>query len=251
MKSIFTLILGVLLSPMVFAQLNFSDSYFQQFEKEVAIMNSFDDHNFVNTFEIPSFEDDVVTVEYEALSTPMNEVSFVKKMAALTVGIALIESQFSWCLGGSYYHMLKRWKRTALYGALGFLYTGLSDDGLSFNVVDFQLQMLMFSALKSLSEIRLVYGLSFGYGLGAEKFDDFKYDISRFTVAAVVGLQLLMSPVWSLLLQTNLFAYQSLTQKPESGGEFTTNTTGFFFNKNQLLSLSVLFYLGRKRANAN
>ena len=137
-------------------------------------MNSFNDNNFVNTFEVPTFEDDVITVEYEALNTPMDEVTFVKKMAALTLGLGLIESQFSWCLGGSYYHMLNRWKRMALYGALGFLYNGFSDDGVSFNIVDFQLQLLMFTALMSLNEIRLVYGLSFGYGIGSEKFDGFR-----------------------------------------------------------------------------
>ena len=51
------------------------------------------------------------------------------------------------------------------------------------------------------------YWCFIGYGLDSEKFDDFKYDINRFTLVALLGLELLMSPRWSLLLQTHLCVF--------------------------------------------
>lgn len=246
MKSFYLFLIGVLLAPTAFAQIDSSSSYFQQFQDEVAVMNTFKAENFVNTFEVPSFENDVVTVDYEALNPPQDQVEFLKSMLALSAGFGLIESQTLWCLGASYFYNLRTWQTMALYGALGFMYSGFSNDGVSQNIVDFQLQLLMFTTIMKLQEIRFVYGLLVGYGLGTEKFDNFKYDINRFTLAAVLGLQLLMSPRWSLLLQTNVFAYQSLKLKPESGGEFSDNVTGLFLNKNSLLTLSVLFYLGNR-----
>ncbi|MEM1002092.1 MAG: hypothetical protein AAGH46_05545 [Bacteroidota bacterium] len=250
MKSIYALIIGLLFTPMTFAQLDYNESYFQEFEKKVAVMNAFDDSNFVNTFEVPSFEDEVVTVEYEAREAVMSDTPFMRNMQGILAGFGVVESAFSWCIGASYYLMLKRWERMAFYGALSVLYSGLSDDNLSQNIIEFQLQTLMFTALAALSEIRLVYGLSFGYGFGSRKINSFKEDLTRLTIAAVIGLQLLMSPTWSLLIQTSPFAYTNSKFKYE-GFEQTENITSFLINKNNLLTLTAVFYLWNNRSRAN
>jgi putative flippase GtrA len=103
----------------------------------------------------------------------------------------------------------------------------------------------MFHTIPRLREIRLIYGILGGYGFGSEKFDNFTTDITRVTLAVVMGFQLILSATWSLALQTNIVTNTNWTFKPESGGEFKNDFTNFLINKNNILTLSLLSNLGK------
>ncbi|MDH7913777.1 hypothetical protein [Winogradskyella sp. SYSU M77433] len=185
------------------------------------------------------------------LSTKVNEqikpedIVFALQMLSVGAGVAFGEEQTSWCLQAAYYYRLKLFQRSALYTSLGAMYSGYSYDDLSENLIDLQLRIIMFHTISTLNEIRLLYGLLAGYGFGNEKYNDYKTDITRLTLAAVVGFQLMLSTTWSLALETNILAYNSLKYKPDGGGEYKDNSTYFFINKNNLLTLSLLFNLGK------
>lgn len=246
MKTFYALIFSIAFSSSLLAQHQPTD-YFQPFEDHVTALNSFKAENFVNTFEIPSLKDELITLDYKPKASPEDTVNFIRSMVGIGLGIGFAEDETLWCLGASYFYRLSLMKRSALYGSLGLMYNGFSNDFFKQNLIDVQLQLLMFHALRNLTEIQLVYGILGAYGFGNEKYDGFKTDLSRVTLAAVLGIYLTMSTTWSLLLQTNVFTYQSLTAKPESGGKFTSDYTGFFLNKASLLSLTVLIHLNRAK----
>ena len=175
----------------------------------------------------------------------LEDIVFALQMLSVGAGVAFGEDQTSWCLQATYYYRLKLFQRSALYASLGTMYSGYSYNDLSENLIDLQLRLLMFHTISALNEIRLLYGLLAGYGFGNEKYNDYKTDITRLTLAAVVGFQLMLSTRWSLALETNILAYNSLKYKPEGGGEYKDNFTNFFINKNNLLTLSLLFNLGK------
>jgi hypothetical protein len=174
------------------------------------------------------------------------DIVFAMQMVAIGAGLGFGEDETSWCLQAAYYYRLKQFQKSALYGSLGIAYSGFTFNDQTQNLVDVQLRLLMFSTISKLMEIRLLYGILAGYGFGKEKFNDFTTDITRFTLAAIVGFQLMLSARWSLALETNLLSHNKWTYKPESGGEFNQDFTNILINKNNLLSLSLLFNLGRK-----
>lgn len=243
MKSFYSLVFYFALSIPLFAQNEEPAEYFQHFEENASLLNSFKAENFLNTFKVPSFKDDLITLEYKPAVQQENTVKFIRTMLGIGAGLGFTEDETLWCLGASYFYRLKLMQRSALYGSLGLMYNGLSNDLFNQNLIDVQLQLLMFQSIRNLTEIQLVYGILGAYGFGSEKYDGFKSDLSRVTVAAVLGVYLAISSTWSLLLQTNVFTYQSLTAKPQSGGKFKTDYTGFFLNKASLFSLTVLIHL--------
>jgi hypothetical protein len=185
------------------------------------------------------------------MSTKVNEkqsvedILFAMQMVAIGAGLGLGEDETSWCLQAAYFYRLKQFQKSALYGVLGAAYSGFNFNDQTQNIIDIQLKLLMFTTLSKLNEIRLIYGLMAAYGFGKEKFNSFTTDITRFTLAAVVGFQLMLSTRWSLALETNLLSHNKWTYKPESGGEFKQDFTNFFINKNNLLTLTLLFNLGK------
>ncbi len=173
------------------------------------------------------------------------DILFAVQMLAVGAGLGFGEDETLWCLHAAYYYKLRQFQRSALYGSLGLAYNGLSINDRTQSLVDLQLQLLMFQSISQLNEIRLIYGILGSYGFGNEKFNDFNTDITRITLAVVVGFQLMLSTRWSLGLQTNLVAHNRWTFKPESGGEFKNDFTNFLINKNNLLTLSLFFNLGK------
>lgn len=186
------------------------------------------------------------------LSSRINEprdpesIIFAMQMLAVGAGLGLGEDETLWCLHAAYYYRLKQYQRSALYASLGLVYDGLSILDRTQNLINLQLKLLMFQTISQLNEIRLIYGLLGGYGFGSEKFNGFTTDITRITLALVVGFQLMLSTRWSLAVQTNLVAHNRWTYKPESGGEFKNDFTNFLINKNNLLTLSLIFNLGKR-----
>jgi opacity protein-like surface antigen len=189
-------------------------------------------------------EEKQITIDYVENQDPA--LAFARTMLGVGAGFGFGEDQTLWCLHAAYYLRLKMFTNSALYGSFGAAYSGLNNDNFSQSIVDMQLKLLMFSTISRLNEIRLIYGILGAYGFGSDKFDGFTTDITRFTLAAVLGLQLMLAANWSIALITNMFTYQSQTLKPESGGEFKDNFTNVLINKNNLLTLSLIFHLGNK-----
>jgi hypothetical protein len=175
----------------------------------------------------------------------VEEILFAIQMIAVGAGLGVGEDETSWCLHATYYYKLRQFQRSALYGSLGLTYNGLNINDQSRNIVDLQLRLLMFHTISQLNEVRLIYGLLGGYGFGSEKFNNFNTDITRVTLAVVMGFQLMLSTRWSLSLQTNVVSHNSWTFKPESGGEFKNDFTNFLIMKNNLLTLSLFFNIGK------
>ncbi|MFC0603463.1 hypothetical protein [Winogradskyella pulchriflava] len=173
------------------------------------------------------------------------DLIFVMQMLAVGAGVGFGEDETLWCLQAAYYYRLKLFQRSALYASLGAAYEGASIGDSAQSLVDLQLSLLMFQTISQFNEIRLIYGLLGSYGFGSDKYNSFTTDITRITLAVVMGVQLMLSTRWSIALQTNIIAHRALTYKPESGGEYKNDFTNFLIMKNNLLTLTLLFNLGK------
>lgn len=248
MKTKFSYALGAVLLCF-FTQLNAQSQFFNDFnlnEKEIKAedFTNLEIEYILDDFK--SFIENKPEVSLKAFEEQKPEdIIFAMQMLAVGAGLGLGEDETLWCLHAAYYYKLRQYKRSALYASLGLVYDGLSIGDRTQSLIDLQLKLLMFHSISKLNEIRLIYGLLGGYGFGNEKFSGFTTDITRITLAAVMGFQLMLTATWSLALHTNIAAHTALTYKPESGGEFKDNFTNFFIMKNNLLTLSLIFNLGK------
>lgn len=171
-----------------------------------------------------------------------------RAMFGLGAGIAFGDNETNWCLQAAYYMQLAVFANSALYGVLGAAYDGYSYDNYNRTLIDFQIKLLMFSALTQYKEVFLIYGILGAYGLGNEKFNDFKTDITRFTASIIMGFNIILTTRLALALQTSVFTYVSNKYKPESGNDYDNNFTSFLFNKRNIFALSLLINLSRSQA---
>ncbi|XCF06437.1 hypothetical protein ABI125_00940 [Tamlana crocina] len=189
--------------------------------------------------------------EMSSLEThdPATAMAFVQNMLAFGAGFGFNSDQTLWCLHASYFMQLAMFSKSALYGSLGFVYSGISTDFYTASFIDFQLKLLMFTALAQNNLVHFMYGAMLGYGLGADKFKSGggTTDITRLTAALVLGLNIYLTTRWMLMIQTNALAYQSQTNKPESGGEFKDDFTWGAFNKNNAIIISLIYKFNRVR----
>jgi len=239
LNSVLTLLLILCFSSSLFSQNSLSSK-----EKNMLYHSVFNAENVIEDIDLNALDNKEITINYLEEDGPEETLMFAKTMLALGAGFGFGDDQTLWCLHAAYYMQLALFSNSAFYGSFGAVYNGFSNDGFKQNIIDLQLQFLMYTAISKLNEIRLIYGILGGYGFGNEKFDSFKTDITRFTLAAVIGFQLMFATSWSLAIQTNLLTYQSSTFKPESGGEFKNDFTNVLVNKNNLLTISLLFHLG-------
>ena len=209
-----------------------------------------DSYTFNNNLKSPNFSDFLLEADESfdlEYHDPQELIRFASTMLALGAGLGFGDSQTLWCLHAAYYLRLALYAKSALYGSLGAVYDGLSADSFSRNLIDLQFKLLMFHAITQYSQVHLIYGALLAYGFGTEKFDGGNnYDITRLTAGLVMGLNIILSAQFSIMLQTNIFAYQSWKQKL-NGSEFTNSNTFGFINKNNLLTLSLVLTL----ANSN
>lgn len=193
-----------------------------------------------------SFRENKPEVSLKVLEEQKPEdIIFAMQIMAVGAGLGFGEDQALWCLQAAYYYRLKLFQRSALYASLGVAYSGFSIGDTTQSLVDLQLRMLMFQTISRFNEIRLIYGILGAYGFGSDKYNSYTTDITRITLAVVMGVQLMLSSRWSIALQTNILEYISSTYKPESGGEYKDDYTRFLINKNNLLTLSLFFNLGK------
>jgi hypothetical protein len=106
----------------------------------------------------------------------------------------------------------------------------------------------MFAALvKRYQQVKILYGLFGRYGFGTETFNDgFKTDLTRLVVGLIVGFQILISPQWSFMIQTNILNYQEQTRKYDNV-EIKNDTTWGLINKNNILAFSLVYTLANSK----
>lgn len=173
-----------------------------------------------------------------------NIAAFALHMIAFGGGFGFTDLETLWCFHAAYYLRFANLSNKAIYAALGFGYNYTDAEFLTVGLLDISLKMLMFSVLsKRFKQVRAQYGFFAKYAFGTNKFQDgFKNDVTRFSYGIVVGLQILLWPQWSLMVQTNLLTVQKQTIKSD-GNEITDNQTFGLINKSNLLLLSLVFTL--------
>lgn len=178
-------------------------------------------------------------------------LGYALQMIAFGAGFGLNADLTLWCLGAEYYLRLAMLETAAIYGSLGVMYNGSSSDLLTTSIFDFTLKALMFRQLvKRFQQVRLLFGLAAIYGFGTEKFDDgFSYDLTRLSLGLVFGFQIMLSPLWSVMLQTNIFNYTEQTRSYDDF-EFTDYSRWVLFNKRNAVLFSLVYHLGRNRNKA-
>ncbi|TBN03988.1 hypothetical protein EYD45_08215 [Hyunsoonleella flava] len=173
---------------------------------------------------------------------------FARTLLALGGGIAFGGDDTLWCLHAAYYLRAAVFSSTALYMSLGILYGGISNDFFKQSLLELQFRALMFTPITRYNQVNFIYGLMLAYAFGADKFDSGgQTDFTRLTLALVIGFQIILTTQLSLMLQTNVLAHVRNTFKPESGGEFKDDNTWGFINKNNLLTLSLVWNLAKAR----
>ncbi|NRA91072.1 MAG: hypothetical protein HRU26_00035 [Psychroserpens sp.] len=180
-------------------------------------------------------------------------LSYAMTMLAMTAGFGVLNSslgsgnQTLWCLGAEYFYRIALINKAAFYGALGANYEGSSSDFVDFSLFQFSLNLLMFQQLvKRFQQVRWMYGIATFYGFGKEKFENgFDYDVTRLTIGLVLGLQIMLSQQWALMIRTNLFNYQEQKREYEDF-EATDYNRWALINKSNILAFSLIYTFGNR-----
>jgi hypothetical protein len=218
----------------------------QQFTTDFNFETSSEELN-MRTYELSLDED----INYDLSDAPTNitEYEEEEKIAAFALNLIAFGGGFGFtdvetllCFHAAYYLRLAMLNNKALYGSLGVGYNYTNAEFLTVGLLDITLKAMMFSILaKRYKQVRAQYGIFAKYAFGTNKFEDgFKNDITRLSLGVVVGLHILLSPLWSMMLQTNLLTFQEQTIK-SNGNEIKDNQTFGVINKNNLLLFSLVF----------
>ena len=241
MKLALVLVMTALTSHLAFSQNSFDGLQSSEEESTVfSIINVDDLTDGVDIYE----EDKVFTVDYlETAQDPAEVALYALTMIAFGAGIGFVDDDTLWCLHAAYFMRLAMYTNSALFASLGIVYSGLSGNSFTRSFIDFQIKLLMFSAFTKYKQVSFIYGLLLAYGFGSDKFNSFKSDITRITVGAVIGLSIILSTNWSLMLQTNPFTWISQKTKPDgsSDNEFTDDFTSVLINKQNIVAISLLY----------
>lgn len=255
LKLAFALVLTALTINLTFSQNSLDGAQF--YEEETSVFSNVNVDDLAEGVDLYSIDEATLHVDYYEEQTPEEVAAFALTMLAVGAGLGFGDNDTLWCLHAGFYLRLALFSRSAFYGVLAAVYNGQNNDvgssgessfKLKRSLIDFQLKFLMFTAISTLLEVNFMYGILLAYGIGNEKFDNFKTDINQFTAAAVIGFYLVLSSAISIALHTNLFAYTDTKFKPESGNEFNQDSTRFLLNKGSIFAVSLLFHLNNRRA---
>ena len=174
--------------------------------------------------------------------------AYALTMIAFGAGFGFTEFETLWCLHAEYYLRLALLNNAAIYGALGIGHNSVDADNFTSSVTDVFLKVLMFSVLaKQFQQVFFQYGLFARYGFGNNKFNDgYQTDLTILSVGLILGLHILLTNQWSLMVQSNFLTYQEQTNKFE-GSEIKSNSTFGLINKNNLLALSLVYTFANSR----
>ncbi|WP_298901180.1 hypothetical protein [uncultured Psychroserpens sp.] len=176
-----------------------------------------------------------------------NAVAYALNMIAFGVGFGFTDLETLWCMHAEYYLRLALVQNAAFYGAFGIGYSSINGDFLNTNLLNVSLKLLMVSLLaKQFQQVFLQYGIFAKYAFGKNKFNDgFKNDLNVLTAGLIIGLHILLTTRWSLMVQTNVLTYEEQTIKTE-GSETKSDSTFGLINKNNILALSLVYTFGNR-----
>jgi len=244
-KPVLFLLLFVLTFSVSFSQNGFDKSATLEGSSTVFDSSALD--NLTDEADLYAFEDTKPIDYFEIQDDRSVAAILARSMFAFGAGLGFGENQTLWCIGAAYYLQLSLFANSALYGSLGLVYSGSSYNDLTSSLIDFQLKLLMFSALTKYKEVFLLYGILAAYGFGSEKYNSFTTDITRFTASLILGLNIILTTTVSLALQTSIFTFQRTNYKPENGNDYNDSVTRVFLNKQNIFALSVFINLWGKR----
>lgn len=182
---------------------------------------------------------------YEAQNDP---IAYALNMIAFGAGFGFSPGETLWCIQAAYYLKLASLGNKALFGSLGAGYNYTNAEFLTFGALDITLRALMFSVLaKQFNQVRAQYGIFAKYAFGKNKYNDgFRNDFTTLSLGIMVGLHILLTSQWSMMVQTNLLTHQQQTTD-SNGVKVSDNQTFGLINKANLLLLSLVFTLPNSR----
>ncbi len=202
-----------------------------------------------NEIDLYTLDDKTITVDYyEArdVEYTVQEV-LAAYMLAMGLGLGFGEGDTSYCLHATVFLRLAMFTTAALYGGIGLLYDGQSTDFLTQSLFGITGYLLMYSALTKYREVFLIYGLRALYGFGTQDVENsVKFDITQFSISAMLGFMFMLSPQWAIMLYTPLITYLSFKQEYD-GNESKDNSTFFNINKNAVVLFSLVYTFGAMR----
>ena len=198
------------------------------------------------------FEEKVITIDhFEAEEQSASDIVavFAVTMLGIGAGLGLFDGETEWCLKLALYYRIALMTNTALYAAIGLLYSGLSADNYDQTLFQIAASLLWFTAITRYKQVHLVYGFLFGYAFGTQKLDsNFEWDIRRFTASLVLGFNIILAANLALLLQTAIVTHERDTLEESNGGnEIKNDYTLAFINKRQLFAVSLILTLGNSQ----
>ena len=244
---IFCAVVLFLISSSLFSQDNIFQTILETTQNSFTVASFEEENNETVSNELFGITDEFRS-DYVIEDQNTAEVAavFARTLLALGAGIGFGDDDTLWCLHAAYYLRAAMFAKTALYVSMGILYSGLSSDSFNRSLLEIQFRGLMFTPITRYNQVNFLYGLMLAYAFGADDFSGGgKTDFTRLTLALVVGFQIILTSTLSLMLQTNVLAHVRNTFKPENGGEFETDNTWGFINKNNILALSIVWNLAK------
>ena len=153
------------------------------------------------------------------------------------VGFAQDFDETLFCFTAEYLYQLNDDKYKGWYvGAEGsYSNTSFGDISTNKTMVGGKVQH-NFSAVPS-GQTQFVAGLMANYAFGNNDFNGTKDDFSGTIFCAYAGANIRVSENWSVGLQFPFLIFENFTFKPEGGGEFKTDNTTLFINKDNPLKI--------------
>lgn len=155
------------------------------------------------------------------------------------VGFSQDFDETTWCVTAEYLYQINtdEYKGWYVGGEVTHSNTSFNDFSSSRTVAGGKFQY-NFSAVPS-GETQFVAGLMANYAFGNNDFNGFKDDFNGTVFCVYGGANVRISEDWSIGLQFPVLIFENLTFKPESGGEFKTDATSLFINKDNPLKIVI------------
>ena len=155
------------------------------------------------------------------------------------LGLTQDFEEITWCVTAEYLYQINTDEYKGWYVGGEATYQNTSFDDFSSNrtVVGAKVQH-NFSAVPS-GETQFVAGLMGNYAFGSNDNNGFKDDFTGTIFCAYGGVNIRICENWSIGAQFPILIFENFTFEPESGGEFKTDATSLFINKDNPLKIVI------------
>nr|WP_321233912.1 hypothetical protein [uncultured Psychroserpens sp.] len=155
------------------------------------------------------------------------------------VGFGQDFEETTWCVTAEYLYQINtdEYKGWYVGGEVTHSNTSFGDFSSNRTLAGAKIQYNI-SAVPS-GETQFVAGLMANYGFGNTDNNGFKDDFTGTIFCAYGGANIRVCENWSIGLQFPILIFENFTFKPESGGEFKTDATSLFINKDNPLKIII------------